>query len=195
MGAPAPRAPGGARRAEAGRAILGAIVDLLVEGGYREVTIEGVAARAGVAKTTIYRRWSSKADMVVEAIADCKKECPVQDGGCSTDTVECALEGMLSALSCSRIAKILTSLAVEMVHNNELAQAVREGLLRPNREVVLSLLRRGIERGEIRPDANLEVVCDLLVGPMFFRMLVSGGELSPELAAQTVELVLRGISA
>jgi AcrR family transcriptional regulator len=72
VGAPVHRAPGRPRSVHANQAIIDAIVDLLVSGGYREVTIEAVAARAGVAKTTIYRRWPSKAEMVVEAISACK---------------------------------------------------------------------------------------------------------------------------
>ena len=187
------RGPGRPRSIEADRAIVGAIVDLLVECGYREVTVEAVAARAGVAKTTIYRRWPSKADMVVEAVTACKKYCPVAD--CSTDTVVCALVSMLSAFSSSRVARILTGLAVEMVHNEELARAVREGLLGPSREAVVSVLRRGVETGEVRPEADLQLVSDLLVGPLFFRMLFNGGPIDPDLAAETVELVLRGVSA
>ena len=191
--APAHRAPGRPRSAQANRAIIDAIVDLLVDRGYREVTIEAVAARARVAKTTIYRRWPSKAEMVVEAISACKKDC-LEAESCAGETVACSLVGMLSMLSCSRIARVLTGLAVEMAHNHELAVAVREGLLKPNREVVLATLRRGVATGELRPDADLDVVADLLVGPMFFRILVSGAEVTPELAAETVDLVLRGIS-
>ena len=191
---PAHRAPGRPRSAHADQAIIDAIVDLLVDGGYREVTIEAVAARAGVAKTTIYRRWPSKAEMVVEAISACKKDC-LEVESCAGETVACSLVGMLSMLSCSRIARVLTGLAVEMAHNPELAVAVREGLLKPNREVVLATLRRGVATGELRPDADLDVVADLIVGPMFFRILLSGAEVTPELAAETVDLVLRGISA
>src|SRR5882672_12077181 len=144
--APAPRAPGRPRSAQADQAIIDAIVDLLVDRGYREVTIEAVAARAGVAKTTIYRRWPSKAEMVVEAISACKKDC-LEVEPCSGKPVACSLVGMLSMLSCSRVARILTGLAVEMAHNEELALAVREGLLKPNREVVLAILRQGIDGG------------------------------------------------
>jgi len=190
---PAHRAPGRPRSAQADQAIIDAIVDLLVDRGYREVTIEAVAARAGVAKTTIYRRWPSKAEMVVEAISACKGDC-LEVEPWTGKTVACTLVGMLSRLSCSRVARILTGLAVEMAHNEELAVAVREGLLKPNREVVLATLQRGIDKGELRSDANLEVVADLLVGPMFFRILVSGAEVTPELASDTVDLVLRGIS-
>ena len=190
---PAHRAPGRPRSVHADQAIIDAIVDLLVDRGYREVTIEAVAARAGVAKTTIYRRWPSKAEMVVEAISACKEDC-LEAEPCSGKTVACSLVGMLSRLSCSRVARILTGLAVEMAHNEELAVAVREGLLKPNREVVLATLRRGIDTGELRSDANLDVVADLLVGPMFFRILVSGAEVTPELASETVDLVLRGIA-
>jgi len=90
--APAHRAPGRPRSAQADRAIIDAIVDLLVNRGYREVTIEAVAARAGVAKTTIYRRWPSKAEMVVEAISACKKDC-LEVESCTGTTVACTLVG------------------------------------------------------------------------------------------------------
>ena len=172
---PAHRAPGRPRSAHADQAIIDAIVDLLVDGGYREVTIEAVAARAGVAKTTIYRRWPSKAEMVVEAISACKKDC-LEVEPCTAKPVACSLVGMLSMVSSSRVARIFT------------------GLMKPNREVVLATLRRGVDTGEIRPDANLDVVADLLVGPIFFRLLVSGAEVTPELASETVDLVLRGIA-
>src|SRR5712664_544992 len=92
--APAHRAPGRPRSAQANRAIIDAIVELLVDRGYREVTIEAVAARAGVAKTTIYRRWPSKAEMVVEAISACKKDC-LEAESCAGETVACSLVGML----------------------------------------------------------------------------------------------------
>ena len=91
--APAHRAPGRPRSAQADQAIIDAIVDLLVDRGYREVTIEAVAARAGVAKTTIYRRWPSKAEMVVEAISACKKDCLEVEAG-TGKPVACSLLGM-----------------------------------------------------------------------------------------------------
>lgn len=188
------RSPGRPRSAEADRAIVEAIVDLLVERGYREVTIEGVAARAGVAKTTIYRRWPSKAAMVVEAIIAAGKDCPVEEARGCHESLTCALERMVAGLSCSRVAKIIGGLAVEMPHNQELAEAVREGLMKPNRAAMLALLERGIESGEVRADIDLEVTADLLVGPLFFRLLFSGDEVSPELAQRTVRAVMRGIA-
>lgn len=179
----------------ADRAIMDAIVELLVERGYREVTIEGVAARAGVAKTTIYRRWPSKADMVVEAVCCAGKDCPVEAACESDEAVRCGLERMLAALTCSNVARIVSGLAVEMPHNPELAATVRERLVKPNRAAMCALLRRGIAAGELRSDLDPEFVADLLVGPLFFRMLISGEPLGPELAGQTVRELLRGIGA
>jgi AcrR family transcriptional regulator len=189
------RAPGRPRSAEADRAIVEAIVDLLIERGYREVTIEGVAARAGVAKTTIYRRWPSKAGMVVEAIVEAGKDCPVEEARGSGESLAAALMRMIEGLSCSRVAKIISGLAVEMPHNEELASAVREGLMKPNRAALRALLERGIATGELRSDLDLDVVGDLLVGPVFFRLLFSGDPVGPALAAATIDSVLRGIAA
>lgn len=179
----------------ADRAIMDAIVELLIERGYREVTIEGVAARAGVAKTTIYRRWPSKADMVVEAVCCAGKDCPVEAACDGFEPVVCGLERMLSALSCSQVAKIVSGLAVEMPHNAELAETVRERLVKPNRAAMCALLRQGVASGELRADLDPEFVADLLVGPLFFRMLISGEPLSPELPGRTVSELLRGIGA
>jgi AcrR family transcriptional regulator len=187
------RSPGRPRSAEADRAIAEAIVGLLIERGYQEVTIERVAARAGVAKTTIYRRWPSKAEMVVEAVCSAGKECPV-GSALAACGVAGALTRMIEALSSSRIARIITGIAVEMPHNEELARAVRERLLKPNRAVISALLEQGIADGQVRPDIDPEVVADLLVGPLFYRLLVSGEPLGPDLTRSTVETVLKGIA-
>ena len=189
------RSPGRPRSVEADRAIVEAIVDLLLEGGYQEVTIEGVAARAGVAKTTIYRRWPSKAAMVVEAIQEAGKDCPVEDARSGAETLAGSLERMTLALSCSRVAKIIAALAVEMPHNAELAEAVREGLIKPHRAALIALLDCGIAQGELRPDLDAEVVADLLVGPIFLRLLFTGPPIGPELSARTVSTLLQGIAA
>lgn len=187
------RSVGRPRSAEADRAIMEAIVDLLIEKGYREVTIEGVASRAGVAKTTIYRRWPSKAQMVVEAIVGAGKECPVEAAGSlEGEGVAAGLRGMIQGLSCSRVAKIISGLAVEMPHNEELAEAVRERLMKPNRAALFEILERGIVSGELRAGLDLGLVADLLVGPVFFRLLFSGDPLGPDVAAGIVDAVLRG---
>lgn len=187
------RPAGRPRSLEADRAILDAIVELLLEGGYQEVTIEGVAARAGVAKTTIYRRWTTKATMVVEAIQEAGKDCPVEQARSGAETLAGSLERMIRALSDSRAAKIISGLAAEMPHNEELAEAVREGLMRPNRAALTGLLAQGVASGELRPDVDIEVAADLLVGPLFFRLLFSGAPILPDLAAATVATVLEGI--
>lgn len=187
------RPPGRPRSQEADRAILDAIVELLLEGGYQEVTIEGVATRAGVAKTTIYRRWTTKAAMVVEAIQEAGRDCPVEQARSGAETLAESLERMILTLSDSRAARIISGLAVEMPHNEELAEAVREGLMKPNRAALIALLEQGIVRGELRAGVDVEVVADLLVGPLFFRLLFSGAPVLPELAVATVDTVLEGI--
>ncbi|MGH2717643.1 MAG: TetR/AcrR family transcriptional regulator [Actinomycetota bacterium] len=188
------RSPGRPRSVEADRAIGEAIVDLLIQRGYGEVTMEGVAARAGVAKTTIYRRWPTKALMVVESLCSAGKDCPI-DAVCCDGSIRAALIAHLQGLSSSRVTKIITGLAVEMPHNPELADAVREGLLKPNRAAMTAILIHGIDSGELRPDIDLQLTADLLVSPIFFRLLVSGAPVGPELAAATVDSVLQGVVA
>jgi AcrR family transcriptional regulator len=187
------RAPGRPRSSKADQAILAATVDLLLEAGYRGVTIEGVAARAGVAKTTIYRRWPSKAEMVVEAVREIAHKTPVSADTGGREGVTQALVGLISGMNRTHMAEVMTSLAIEMAHDAELAEAVQRGMIDPRRTVAHALLRRGVETGEIRSDVDFDVASEMLGGPLLYRVLFTHEPIDEQLVRRTVETLMKGI--
>jgi AcrR family transcriptional regulator len=192
----AAKGPGRPRDPEADRAILEATIEILGEEGYEGLSIEGVAARAGVGKTTIYRRWTSKAELVVAAIQRYKSPTdpsPPSPDEPTRDALVRILSGFTQTMTRTESGRILAGLVAEMSRNPELASAVRLGLLEHRRSVVYAILDRGIERGEIRSDIDRELVGDLLGGPFVMRILLTGSSVAPTFVRGAVDTVLDGI--
>jgi AcrR family transcriptional regulator len=152
-----------------------------------------VAEGAGVGKATIYRRYSSKEELVSAAIAEFVSEIEIPDTG---STREDLLALMLSAVEryagSSDEAAVMPSLVDAMSRDPELARAVREGFLAQRRAALREVVERGIERGDLRVDLDPELVLDVFGGPLFYRLLITGGPIDERLATGVVELVLRG---
>ena len=169
------RRPGRPRSAEAHAAILRAALELAVEGGLRGLSMEAIAARAGVGKATIYRRWKSKTALVAEAIGSIAVAPDVPDTG----TVHGDFEATSSA-AVGRMApeafRVLPRLMADAADDPDLLEALQQALVRPRRAVIAEILRRGIARGEVRADIDLDLVIDMLIGPMIARVLMSGGD-------------------
>jgi AcrR family transcriptional regulator len=168
--------PPASRRSErARRAILEAADDLLVENGFANLTIEAIAARAGVGKQTIYRWWPSKAAVLMDALGeDLVEHLTPAD----RDGVEAAIREHLGALArflaVSEAGAVYCALVGQAQHDPEMASTFRNEYLRPLRERELAILERGVARGELRPDLDLELALDQLVGPIHHRLLVTG---------------------
>jgi len=191
------KGPGRPRDPEADRAILQATIELLGEEGYEGLSIEGVAARAGVGKTTVYRRWPSKEPLVVDAIGRCKSPedpAPTRADESTRDALVRVLNHFTRAMELSESGRMMAGLIVEMSHNPELAEAVRTGILEHRRSFVFAILKRGIELGEIRRDVDVEVVADMLSGPVVMRVLLTGGPITPRLVRKVVDTMLDGIA-
>jgi AcrR family transcriptional regulator len=203
MTAPAPapgadvcRPPGRPRSAEADRAILRATVDLLADEGYGGVTMEGVAARAGVGKATVYRRWPSKSALVVDAVDACRESgWQAPDTGSAREDLLVFVRGFLDVIRASDAGRVMPALVTELARNPELAAAFRDGLVQPRRACVLETVRRGVERGEVRPDVDAELVADAVVGLLEHRFLVTGMEIDDGLPERILHLLWRGIAA
>lgn len=182
------------RSAEADEAILQAARDLLMDTGYEGVTIEAVAARAGVGKATIYRRWSGKPQLVVEVLERTVREIPMPDtGDVRTDLVE-FVAVMIKGLAQSPLGGVIRGLSAEIRHNPELMATFREGFVNPRRAVARELVVRGIERGELRRDLDPDLVLDLLTGTLHHRLVFTGKPITEHLAEQLVSLVWSGIT-
>lgn len=177
------------------RAILEATRELIAERGVHEFRTEDVAFRAGVGKGAIYRRYPSKDELVTAAVgALVDEEIQVPDTG-STRSDLLALMGEAVELYRGSVpGRLMPSLVSAMAQRPELARAVRDGFLAGRRAALAQVLRRGIERGDLRSDLDLEFALDVFGGPLFYRLLITGGPIDEQLAEAVAELILRGFA-
>lgn len=170
------------RSAEAHDAILDATRSILVENGYAEVSMDRVASRAGVGKQTLYRRWSSKAPLVAEAIIDALKAgggLELPDTGDLAADLKAWLTGHTSALATAQNSALTRALAAAAADDRRDGEALYRQLTGPQRDAVLQRLRNGADAGQIRPDADLAAAADAIIGSILYRELAhpagSGG--------------------
>ncbi|HTX11418.1 MAG TPA: TetR/AcrR family transcriptional regulator [Solirubrobacteraceae bacterium] len=171
-----PRGPKGRaphRRDEHARlAVLHAADDLLVERGFGGVTIEGIAARAGVAKQTIYRWWPSKVDILLDTlIEDAGRQLAIGDTGSAVDCARRYLRRLARFLTKDPAGKVLLALIGEAQHDPEMARAFHQHYLDPQRQREREMLRRGVDCGELSVELEIDAVLDALCGPIFYRAL------------------------
>jgi AcrR family transcriptional regulator len=195
---PEPRRPGRPRSAQAETAILEATLELLAERGLTALTIEGVAARAGVGKATVYRRWTSKTDLVRAAIARIgTQDMRLPDTGSVRGDVLAMMRGRRESAGASRAGFFIPRLVGEAAGDPQLGPLLDEVLVQPGRRVMRAILERGIERGELRSDLDIESAVDLLIGAIVYRLLYSGGDISllEQLPERHLAVALAGLAA
>jgi AcrR family transcriptional regulator len=187
------RAGGRTRSKQAHQAVLAAAGDLLLELGYRQVTIEGIAERSGVAKSTIYRWWRSKGELVMEAYAGATAlVVPEPDTGSLEQDLVALLANLYAAASQPSCALMLRGLMAEAQLDPDFAEAFQYWV-RGRREVVAAVLRRGIQRAELPPNLDLTHAIDLVFGPFWYRLLVGHAPLDPADATAHATRLLRGL--
>ena len=185
------RRPGRPRSEEAHAAILRASIDLIHELGYDAVTMDGIAARAGVGKATVYRRWSGKETLVVEAIGSIVRAVPPPDTGSTAGDVLALMFSTLRMYQDPATAPLLSGLVAAMTRSEPIARAVRTGFVGMRNDALRQVLARGVARGDLRAGVDVELVLDLLNGPLFYRYLLIGGEVDERLVRDVVSAVLR----
>ncbi|MEV5571232.1 TetR/AcrR family transcriptional regulator [Spirillospora sp. NPDC052269] len=185
--------PGRPRSERAEKAILTATIDLLAEeSGVDGVSMEAVAARAGVAKTTIYRRWPNKEALIVGALGMLKGPLPELPGtGIRDDLL--TITRHMAAERGVKAARCFWNVAGGAEKYPELYARYRQDVLDPRRAVYFDLLRRGVERGEVRGDVDMDVAVAMLVGAFAYHKLSES--LPDAFAERLVDTFLRGISA
>ena len=187
------RSVGRPRSEEAHAAILSATIDLIREVGYDAVAIEAVAARAGVGKATVYRRWGSKELLVAEAIGGIVRAIPPPDTGGVEGDVLALMRATTAMYRDPATAALLSGLVAAMARSEVVAGAVRSGFVARWRDVMRAVLRRGVARGELRADVSVDVALDLLSGPPFYRYLMLGVQIDERFMRAVVATVLRGL--
>lgn len=163
----ATRSPGRPRSAKVDQAIIEATLDLLAEGvTISGLSIEAVAARAGVGKTTIYRRWSSKEELVIDAFSWLKGPMPDLPGRSVREDLIVFLRSMRKVSRESREGRIYPCIMAEYVRHPDLAERFRVQVVEKRRDMIRDVLRRGIVTGELRPDLDVELTMALVTAPM-----------------------------
>lgn len=186
-----PRGGGRPRDPRSDQAIIDATRELLAEAGVRGLTVEGVAARAGVAKTTIYRRWRSKDELALALLIDlAERMMPVPDLGDTRAELVALVRATVKTLDGTLMGRVMQGLVSELAVNPELAAAFQEQVVSIRRDEVRRVIERGIARGDLRPEADYDLAPELLVGPVYYRLLLTHAPLGPDFADRVVDAVL-----
>lgn len=186
------RGAGRPRSERVNRAVLEATLASLSEEGWSRLSMEGIARRAGVGKAAIYRRWKSLEEVLTAAVDGLVAGIDIPDEG----SIEAdLLELMHQAVELYRgvSGRMMPGLVAAMAQHESVARAVRKGFLAPRRRALRQVLERAVARGELRGDLDRELALDFLGGPLFYRLLVTGGPLDDTLARGTVDVMLRGL--
>lgn len=176
------RRPGGRMDPEADRLILQTAKRLLREQGYERMTIDGVAKHAGVARTTVYRRYRDKAELVSAAIDTLRDPSKRPDSGDARRDLVAHVDNMRRNFDMSLAGTLL----MEEPHNARLIALFRERMVLPRRQIIRDSIEKGIDRGQIRPDVDIEQIIDLLLGALFGAVL-SDGRPAPDWSKSTID--------
>ncbi|MDJ0461199.1 TetR/AcrR family transcriptional regulator [Streptomyces sp. H27-C3] len=174
------RAPAGAAvlREDVTDAIRAAVFDELAAVGFARMSIEGIARRAGVGKTAVYRRWKSKLELVLDLVsAVASQGVPAPATGSLYGDVRALIEVASHALRHPVASQVIPDLLVEAARNPEIADAIRTALLDGRRGLAAGVVRDAVERGELPVGADVDRALDLMIGPLYWRLVVVRTEL------------------
>ena len=188
------RRPGRPRRPTTDDAITKAALDLLAERGFQAATIESIADRAGVGRNTIYRRWRSKEELIADALRELTTDV---DWGADDlySLLLTWLRDFARTFSDPLQGRLLVGVLGELQQNPVFADVYADRVVRPRREALLARLVEARERGELRPDADVELIADLLGGALLLRRLPLGlPAAGKRYAEELLETIWRGIA-
>ncbi|WP_307620257.1 TetR/AcrR family transcriptional regulator [Streptomyces sp. V3I7] len=197
---PRPCGPGGPARGRprsetVERAILEGVMKLLEEGvPLAELSIERIARTAGVGKATIYRRWSGKEELFCDVLRAAEPPDPVLPGTSVRDDLVVILDAMRERGLLNRSSMMMHNVYAQMKSSPKLWAAYEATVIAPRRQLGYDVLRRGLSRGELRDDLDIDLINDIVVGPMIVRAFMRPDAGLPEgLAEQIVDTVLDGL--
>ena len=179
------------------QAILDATLQLLArDGDVGSLTVEAVAARSGVAKTTIYRRWRDKWELALDAVMiDMlpRLDEPVDVGDTRKELLT-VINSVVKMLATPPYGQAMQALVSQIATDPDLARVYREQVVEPRHAELTPVIKRGIARGDLRPDTDVRLIHELLVGPIFYRLLFSGAPLDRNLGRRIVDAILAGFA-
>ena len=158
------------------------------------MSIDDVAAKAGVSKATIYRWWRSKADLALDTILnEVSRRVPMPDTGSLAGDLRAGARATVRAFRSPTLGPVLGALIGEGQVDPDLALALRDRVIRPLRRASLDIFKRAIARGEIAKEVPVEVALDMLISPIYYRLLLRTGPMDANFADQVADLLLAGL--
>ncbi|WP_396929315.1 TetR/AcrR family transcriptional regulator [Mycolicibacterium sp.] len=186
--------PGRPRSEQSRSAVVRATSELLHEVGLRAMTTEQIAARSGASKATIYKWWPNKYGVAVDAFfSELQADSPDPDTGSARTDFSVWLRGLCHFYT-GPSGRVFAQLVGEAQFDPEVADVLREGLIRSRRAVLASIWERGVARGELRDDIDPDVAVDLLIGPALYRLMAGHAGLDDATADAIVDAAIRGLS-
>jgi AcrR family transcriptional regulator len=186
------RSPGRPRSEEARLAILRSTLRILGQYGFLDLTIEDVAAHAGVGKATVYRWWPNKAALIADAFASSTtRALHFPDTGSVYSDMSQQMRQLVKIFR-SRRGRIVSAILAAGQSDRDLIAAFRERFMKPRRQEAYATLRRGIARGELRKDVDLDLLLDSLYGPIYMRFLIRHDKMTSDFIDRLCQLVLGG---
>ncbi len=189
---PVYRNPGRRRDEDAKKRILDAALEMLEEFGFAKTTVDGIAGRAGTGKATVYRWWPNKAAVMIEALRGAvSPELPVPDTGELYGDIRLQLRNFVKLLS-GRRGRIFKAFAVAAQNDPEVAEAFQTLWRKPCRRTTKIGLERH-RRKALRESVDLDVVLDVMYGPLYYRLLIGGNGLAVDYTDALADIIVRGI--
>jgi AcrR family transcriptional regulator len=174
--------------------ILTATIDLVAEVGIAGLTMDAVAVRAGVGKATIYRRWSSKEALMLDAWMTCVSAPSTPDTGSFRSDLDEMFLGVDHPLSDATLQRVFPQMIAAAKINAEVHEAYR-AYLAERRIPIRTVIERAIARGELPPDTDVQLVGDLLIAPLLYRWLVTDDTVDDAVISRIIDTVLAGLQA
>ncbi|WP_067811800.1 TetR/AcrR family transcriptional regulator [Actinomadura kijaniata] len=194
---PAPDGPhrtGRPRDARIDDAVLRAVVEILNEAGYGGLTMEGAAARAGTSKPALRRRWPTRQHLVVAALARTVGTAPTPDTGCTHCDLIAGIGTIGAAFTTALGRRALPGLIADLAADPVLEKEFLDTFFHPRRATTAAALRRGVARGDIRPDADIDLLLDMLASTTYYRVLFGHLPVTPDLAGDVVSVIMSGVA-
>ena len=187
------RPPGRPRSEESRQSILRSTLKLLKQSGFPELSIEAIAADANVGKTTVYRWWPTKGALVADAFsASAEEELQFPNTGSVQRDMNLQMRRLIRIFRSPR-GKVVAAMLAGGQSDPELIEAYRDRFLWPRRRQAYQTLQRGVDRGELPDDSDLDLILDSLYGPIYMRFLIRHDKLNESFADEICGLVLQGL--
>jgi AcrR family transcriptional regulator len=183
--------PGG-RAARVRAAVLDAAAELLTDGGYDQLSVEDVAARAGVHKTTVYRRWPTKAGLIADAVSvHSEQNVPIPDTGTLLGDLQAFARAIVANIASEGGTRRSRSIVAAAATSDDLTAGMHS-FWAERLDSSATIVERAIERGELAPEADANLIIETVIGPLWVRLLLTGEPISDDLADRVAELVTVG---